>query len=116
MNELEPVSALTKHHIFEAFVIQLRKDFECAGFALPDQIIIQQNYSELVEQISGQIKLLSKSTGLQALLYRIDVSEQQIKQAASRFPDKSYEHLISELIIKRILQKVILKQHFSSKP
>ena len=53
------------------------------------------------------------SGGLMNLLYRIDLTELQIKQAVKKEPEKAMQPTIAELIIKRNLQKVILKQMYS---
>jgi hypothetical protein len=47
-------------------------------------------------------------------LYRIDVTELQIKKEATSHPEKNFQQILAELIVKRILQKVILKQQYST--
>ena len=54
------------------------------------------------------------SSSMQNLLYRIDVTELQIKKEAVNHPEKNFQQILSELIIKRILQKVILKEKYSN--
>ncbi len=53
------------------------------------------------------------SSSIQNLLYRIDVTELQIKKEASNHLEKNFQQILAELIIKRILQKVILKEQYS---
>ena len=53
------------------------------------------------------------SVSLQNLLYRIDITELQIKREAISYPEKNFQQILAELIVKRILQKVILKDLYS---
>jgi hypothetical protein len=53
------------------------------------------------------------SSSIQNLLYRIDVTELQIKKEAVSHPEKNFQQILAELIVKRILQKVILKEQYS---
>ena len=115
MTELEPYQALAKQDIFKAFEMQLRKDFESAACALPDDFVLEKTYDLLLKQITRQVKQLSTGNYLQSLLYRIDVSEAQIKKQTQSNANSDFEEIVAELIIKRILQKVILKIHFSRK-
>lgn len=115
MEELDLNTYLLKQDLFELFKFQLIKDFESSGISvdfareLPSQLLL------LKAVLEQQIQILEKQQAslLPILLYRIDISEAQIKKYASKQPDVSYEALLSELIIKRILQKIILKKTYS---
>ena len=56
---------------------------------------------------------LEIGNSLKNLLYRIDITELQIKNAALKNPELHLQFLLAELIIKRILQKVVLKELYS---
>ncbi len=116
MTEIEPYQALARQDIYKAFELQLRKDFEASACALPENYVLVQGYENLVLQLADRVRQLDKSNNLHRLLYRIDVSEVQIKKQSQLQSEISFECIVAELIIKRILQKVILKMHFSSKP
>jgi hypothetical protein len=47
------------------------------------------------------------------LLYRIDISEAQLKRYLSEL-NEPYFSVIAELIIKRVLQKVVIRQYYKS--
>jgi hypothetical protein len=49
------------------------------------------------------------------LLYRIDISEAQLKRYLNENKNESYFNVIAELIIKRVLQKVVIRQHYKNK-
>jgi hypothetical protein len=49
------------------------------------------------------------------LLYRIDVSELQIKKLSREKPENEMNEIMAELIIKRELQKVVIKEHYRNK-
>jgi flagellar biosynthesis component FlhA len=114
MNELTPFQALQKKELFEEFVKQLRKDFEGAGEALQEQTVIPQEYNELLGFLVPVIKQVDRNGHLHGLLYRIDVSEQQIKKACLQMPEKDFEDVLADLIIRRILQKIVLRKKFSA--
>lgn len=115
MTELEPYKALAQLDIFRAFELQVRKDFEGAGYPLAQEYVLEKEYTALKKQMCEQVITLSKNNALPQLLYRIDISENQIKKYTQQQKDMSFESVVAELIIKRILQKVIFKIHFSSK-
>ena len=72
-------------------------------------------YSQLCEQILPCIKQLIKTDyqKLIALLYRVDITEIQIKKETLGNNEKPFEEIITQLIIKRCLQKVVLRKFFS---
>ena len=100
--------------LFDLFKAQLKKDFEGAGLSgtftdsLPDQ------FDQLKTSMMRQIEPLSQASHLPSLLYRVDISEIQLKNYKQTSPHIPFEELVAELIIKRVLQKVILKKKFSS--
>jgi hypothetical protein len=49
------------------------------------------------------------------LLYRVDISEAQLKRYLSEAKNESYFNVIAELIIKRVLQKVVVKQYYKNR-
>jgi hypothetical protein len=48
------------------------------------------------------------------LLYRIDISEAQLKRYLNKNKDESHFNVIAELIIKRVLQKVVIRQMYKN--
>jgi len=101
--------------ILNQTVEQIKKDF--SFFDLP--IIFTGNketaFNELLSQIYPHIKKLMDSghDKFFSLLYRVDISEKQIKSAQQDNSGIEIEKIISELIIKRCLQKVILRKLYS---
>ena len=114
MEELETKAYLINEELFERFKKQLKKDFETsgveAGFAenlLPEWISLKEVISRALQP------QLKNSSSLSALLYRIDINESEIQPYQIKHPEAPFEEIIAELIIKRILQKVVLKKKFS---
>jgi hypothetical protein len=114
MNDLSPFQALQQGDFFSEFVQQLRKDFEGAGEALNEGITIPNDLQTLTNFLAHQLKLIDRNGHLQGLLYRIDISERQIKEATAKQMADSFEEILADLIIRRILQKVILRKKFNS--
>jgi hypothetical protein len=109
------ITNLGRPELFEKFKAQLYKDYEMAGVADYTPKITSNNIDELYDKVLESVLLIERkdSTSLMTLLYRIDISQQQLK-TASQNSSNNLKQVMAELIIKRILQKVILKEKYSS--
>lgn len=107
---------LSSVDLFAAFKQQLIKDFEQSNFPAEFVEKLEPDYIRINEQISDEIKRNEKKTdfNLMQLLYRIDISENQLKKYLNENKNANYYNVIAELIIKRVLQKVVLKQHYKN--
>ena len=94
---------------------QIQKDFSFFNINIFFEESSKDVYSQLCEQILPPIKQLITSDyqKLIALLYRVDISEIQIKNESNNNTEKPFEEIITQLIIKRCLQKVVLRKLFS---
>jgi len=115
LEEIEYI-LLLKEDLFELFKIQLKKDFEGSGLNGDFAEDLPSAFEDLKERIHAQLFLLLQrnSSALPGLLYRVDISDSQLRNYQSENKTMDFEELISELIIKRVLQKVILRKKFSS--
>ena len=111
--EIDTITSLQKPDLFEKFKIQVYKDFELAGVLDYMPIIDSNNLTELKDKFNASILKLEITNALKILLYRIDITELQIKQASQKTPETSLQQVLAELMIKRILQKVVLKELYS---
>lgn len=114
MEELEIRAYLINEDLFSLFKKQLKKDFETSGVEAGFADNLLPEWFSLKEVIGRALKPVMKS-GLQLapLLYRIDINEGEIQHYQAMKSDLSPEEIMAELIIKRILQKVVLKKKFS---
>lgn len=108
---------------------QVIKDFGMVGMEIIPIAIGTGNtsnaYQELFSQILPHIEkmlseknspLLRRGVGGEAfynLMYRIDISEGQIKKAVEESKDKSFSEIVTDLILKRELLKVIMRRNYS---
>ncbi|MBA2611290.1 MAG: hypothetical protein H0U95_04910 [Bacteroidetes bacterium] len=114
MEELDVNNYLVQENLFDLFKRQLKKDFSSCSLDTEFTNELPIDMEPLKATIQGELQpLLKNGSQLSALLYRIDISEIEIKKYAAKNKDLSFEEVLSELIIKRILQKVILKKRFS---
>jgi hypothetical protein len=113
--EIALIQDLQKPDLFEKFKVQLSRDFELCGFADVAPKLVSNNLEHVFQEVLKSVMIIEKkdSASLQNLLYRIDVTELQIKKEAANHSDKNFQQILAELIVKRILQKVILKQQYS---
>ena len=117
MEELPDINTgISKPGLFEKFKIQLKKDFENCGIegSFADNLVPE--FNSILETVNIEVEKINKASSgkLNELLYRIDISELQIKKAFNLNPDVTLNAVIAELIIKRELQKIVIKEHFKN--
>jgi hypothetical protein len=93
---------------------QIIKDFDMFGMEIKFSGNAYDAYEELFDQIEPHIKKLidfnhSKFMGI---LYRIDLNDDHIKKAINANSSESFSEIITDLIIKRELQKVVIRNHY----
>ena len=109
---LEKVNdSIEKNSFLNETVEQLEKDFLMVGvsFDVPKPFL---NYSSLFNFTLHLIDALNEkdSQKILDLLYRIDLSEEFV-QVQMKETEYSFTEMISELIVKRELYKVILRKN-----
>jgi hypothetical protein len=118
MEELpDIINGISKPDLFLKFKLQLQKDFETSNLNGDFAQTLPQDFDLIINVLITEIEKITKNSQakLNALLYRIDVSEMQIKKAMSLNKNSDFTEVVAELIIKRELQKIIIKEHFKSK-
>ena len=111
--EIDTITSLQKPDLFEKFKAQTYKDFELAGVLeyLPN--LESSNLEQLQNEFFNAVLKLEITNALKILLYRIDITELQIKQASQKNLEIPLQQVLAELMIKRILQKIVLKELYS---
>ncbi len=74
-------------------------------------------YEELFDQIEPHIKKMVDSNRQKFLgiLYHIDLSDEQVKKAVESNSTEPFSEIMTDLIIKRELQKVVIRNHYKSR-
>jgi hypothetical protein len=117
---MQNLPALSSFHsnidYIERTVAQLQKDFGYYGFDLefdlaqgdgtPYEILYNQVHPIIEELVDYQY------TRLLPVLYRIDISEDQIKATQTMNTEERVSETITSLILTRELQKVVIREHF----
>jgi uncharacterized membrane-anchored protein YhcB (DUF1043 family) len=105
---------LSSKELFDDFKKQLVKDFDQSNFPSDFVEALEPDYSSMHEKIAFELQRNEKKSdfNLMNLLYRIDISEAQLKKYLSGDKDGNHFNVIAELIIKRILQKVVIKRYY----
>ena len=108
---------LSSKDLFEAFKNQLAKDFEQSNVESAFIKALEPNYSAIHKNIVQVLQRFEKraDSNLMQLLYRIDISERQLKRYVNESNTENHLMTIAELIIKRVLQKVVIKQFYKKK-
>ena len=96
--------------------LPIQKDFSFFEIDIEVNKTDTNTYHFLYGEVFPQIKklLTANSQKIFSLLYRIDISEFQLKNEAQKHPEQTTEEIITTLIIKRCLQKVVLRKLFSA--
>ncbi len=73
-------------------------------------------YDELFSAIRPVVEALLKKDPQHffRLMYRIDISEEQIKKETSLAVDKTFAEVVTGLILKRELLKVVIRRSYSA--
>lgn len=101
---------LSKKDVLRQLILQIRKDFLSAGISI--HLLLNKKYSfEELCQIVSDAFMQAGATAMFNLLYRVDVSEKQLRQ---NMPTPGIDpDLVAALVIKRELQKVVLRKLYS---
>lgn len=107
---------LSSKALFDAFKFQLAKDFAQANFPSDFVIALEPDYHHILEKIANELLRSENKAGfnVMTLLYRIDISEAQLKKYLAEHNDKDHLYVIAELIVKRVLQKVVTKHYYKA--
>jgi len=109
---------LRSRDLFEDFKKQMLKDFQQAQFATAFIDKLVPDYASIHHRI--QLELQHTETDSAAawmpLLNRIDISESQLKRYLNENNDRPYADVVAELIIKRLVQKVVIRHHYRNGP
>jgi hypothetical protein len=93
---------------------QIIKDFDMFGMEIKFSGNAFNAYEELFDQMEPHIKKLidSNQQKFLGILYRIDLSDEQIKKAVHGNSTEPFSMIVTDLIIKRELQKVVIRNHY----
>jgi hypothetical protein len=110
----EPLPYIGRLDVIRQVAAQVAKDFEMFGHEIVFTGRGDQAYTELFNQILPIIdKLqLSDSRKLLGMLYRIDLSEEQVRQVLRQQGTDAFPSALTDLILKRELQKVVLRMAY----
>ena len=113
MTEISINHQLAESQIFELFKIQLKKDFESSGISAEFCDRLPKNLDDLVNTISRSLR--NNAASVANLLYRVDISENVLKKTLqNEEAAQDFESVLALLIVKRILQKVVIRRNYSA--
>ena len=117
MNFTDLTPYFNKLDIIQATADQIIKDFEMFGLEIKFSGNPYNAYEELFDQAEPHIRKLIDSNQQKfiGILYRIDLSDTQVKKAMNDNSSGTFSEVITDLIIKRELQKVVIRNHYKSK-
>lgn len=119
--ELPVTSAHLEHFaqqidLLQQVVAQLNKDFQLNGFEVNFSGIAANAYSELSNQLNPVIDYMLEyqTERFWSLLYGIDLNEKQVREALFGDDVNTLQRL-TDLILKRELQKVVIRNHYAGR-
>lgn len=114
LSELSPY--YNRIDLLEKVVEQIKKDFNWFNFEITFTNKEESAYLELFHQILPLVDELLNDNypKLLAMLYRIDVDDAFLNKRLKESEQVDTDEVITDLIIKRELQKVIIREIYNS--
>lgn len=108
------VKARDNTALIKKAALQVAKDFAEFSIEINVPENVEMVYDELFDQVNHIISDLLNRTNsiLQSLLYRIDLHEKDMKTVFSANTQEIRAVIITELILNRAMQKVMLREYF----
>lgn len=114
LNPQDLLPWFNKEEMVLACVKQVQKDLGMFGIELHFSGHASKAYDELFSQLQPEMeRLMFHSSNLPQILYRIDVSEEQVRKMMQE--NEPYSYALTRLILWRELQKVVTRFMLSSK-
>lgn len=108
-----PELYLTDRLLLEKTLAQVEKDFLSSGIELQlyhENISFESTCRLLQQKLEEMLR--AQAGALNNLLYRIDLPESKVRSLQLIENEKPFELLLAELIIKRELQKVVIREYY----
>ena len=116
--ELQNIEDYTKDLVWMLkATTQVEKEFCVENWVLVKPINAQTAFEDIAVQVHKKLTDLIKLKGdsfVKHLLYTIDVSEAQVAKAVSLEVDMEFSMLLTKLIVRRCLQKVLIRNYYKS--
>jgi hypothetical protein len=95
--------------------MQLVKDFNMLNLSLEFEPEQNQSYSKLFNEATAIIQRLSEKDhqGLLHLLYRVDISENEMRAIVAMHPPPELYGKIAEALLKREFMKIVYRYKYS---
>ena len=92
---------------------QIHKDFALEALTITEieVVTLDDIYKQVYPEVSRLIKY--DFNALMRLLYRIDISENAVRNQMALMPDDT-PNAVSTLIVKREIKKIVLRKQFSA--
>lgn len=96
---------------------QLEKEFQIENWTFRQPIHPETAFDEVCTQLQPKLKAMIEQRGehyCKQLLYTIDISEHQLAKAASMEMHAEFSEMLTKLIVRRCLQKVLIRNYYKS--
>jgi len=96
---------------------QLEKEFLHEQWTFRKPIHPETAFLEIVKELHPKLDALIHQRGssyTRQLLYKIDLSEHQVAKANFLAPDSEFSEVLSKIVLKRCLQKVLIRNYYKS--
>ena len=98
-------------------LLQLEKEFVHERWTFHKPIYPETAFYEIVKELQPKLEALIQERGAsytRQLLYKIDISEHQVAKANSLAVDSEFSEVLSKIILKRCLQKVLIRNYYKT--
>jgi len=98
-------------------LVQIEREFQNQDWVFTKPVNAQTAFEDIEQQLEPKITALIAQRGhayFKQMLYKIDLSERQIAKAFTLTIDANFTYVLSNLIVKRCLQKVLIRNYYKS--
>jgi len=98
-------------------LVQIEREFQSQDWVFTKPVNAQTAFEDIEQQLEPKITALIAQRGhayFKQMLYKIDLSERQIAKAFTLTIDANFTYVLSNLIVKRCLQKVLIRNYYKS--
>jgi hypothetical protein len=116
--ELQNIDDYTKNLVWMLkALVQIEKEFSTEDWLFIKPEHPETAFTEICEQLYPKLANAISEKGdhyTKHLLYTIDISESQVAKAVALEVDLDFSLLLTKLIVRRCLQKVLIRNYYKS--
>lgn len=116
--ELQNIEDYTKNLVWmHKALVQIEKEFSTEDWLFIKPVLPEKAFTEICDQLYPKLTNAISEKGdsyIKHLLYTIDISESQVARTVALELDLDFTLLLTKLIVRRCLQKVLIRNYYKN--